>query len=65
MNCSGGESRLGNGWQQVDEISDPLVVDLDSTCINCLSSDINSRYADEKWHSFLSPTKPITWAVHG
>uniref|UniRef100_A0A1B6GEK0 Grh/CP2 DB domain-containing protein n=1 Tax=Cuerna arida TaxID=1464854 RepID=A0A1B6GEK0_9HEMI len=27
-----GESRLGNGWQQVEEISDPLVVDLDSTC---------------------------------
>lgn len=24
--------RLGSGWQTVDELQDPLVVDLDSTC---------------------------------
>lgn len=29
---SGGDGRLGGGWQQVEELQDPLVVDLDSTC---------------------------------
>lgn len=56
-------ARLGSGWQTVDELQDPLVVDLDSTC-SLSGLAVDSSYLKYVYYVNSISNKPVKYSLN-